>query len=291
VNQLESFLNSGADDLIQISATVVIVGSISFAAEPRIALFSFVPIPFVLLGSFVFQSRIVPRYRAVREAVGGLSSQLANNLAGIVIIKSFTAESEEVQRLRETSETYREANRLAIRFSSAFSPLIRMVIVAGFMATLLMGGWLTLAGTLEVGVYSVLVFLTQRLLWPLTRLGATYDLYQRAMASTHRILDLIDRPSEVRDGPAVLDPGRVEGHIRFENVEFAYSERDKLFTGLNMDIPAGKTTAIVGATGSGKSTLVKLLLRFHQVREARLPWTDGLSNPWGCKACAGPSLW
>jgi len=109
----------------------------------------------------------------------------------------------------------------------------------------------------------VMVFLTQRLLWPLTRLGQTFDLYQRAMASTNRILDLLDTAPSITDGPTEL--GRVDGHIEFTNVGFAYTPGFPVIEDLSLTIPAGQTTAIVGATGSGKTTLIKLLLRFYDV--------------------------
>src|SRR5690606_10997560 len=122
-------------------------------------------------------------------AAGDLGALLANNVAGIATIRSFTAEERETDRVARGSAAYREANRDAIRLSSAFIPLIRMAILAAFTVTLIVGGRAALEGSLEIGLFSVLVYMTQRLLWPLTRLGETFDLYQRAMASTRRILD------------------------------------------------------------------------------------------------------
>ena len=116
---------------------------------------------------------------------------MANNISGIETVKSFTAEELEVQKLDRLSVEYKEANAHAIRLSSAFSPLIRMAIVLGFGATLVYGGQLTLDGQMEVGVYSVLVFDPTSIL-PLTRLGATFDLYQRAMASVNRVFGILD---------------------------------------------------------------------------------------------------
>jgi len=268
VNQLERFLDGGANDLIQVGTTVVVVGAIFFAVSPGVAALAILPVPFVLLGSFAFQNRIAPRYAAVRERVGRLNGLLANDLEGIATIKSFTAEEREAARVEAASRDYQEANRRAIRLSSAFSPLIRMVIVVGFTATLVYGGRLTLEGTLEVGAYSVLVFLTQRLLWPLTRLGNTFDLYQRAMASTTRVLDLIDTPLTVADGEGTL--GAVRGEVALDRVTFAYAGREPLFRELSLRIPAGATVGLVGATGAGKSTLVSLLLRFQDVAGGRV---------------------
>ena len=261
INQLERFLDVGANDIVQLVTTVLIIGAIFFAAAPGVAWLAFLPMPVIIWGSLRFQKRIAPRYAEVRERVGLLNAQLANNLSGVATIKSFAAETFEAKRIEAGSEAYRASNKKAIRLSSLFVPIIRMAIVLGFIATLVYGGYLTTSGAMAVGVYSVLVFMTQRLLWPLTRLGQTLDLYQRAMASTRRILNLLDTTSEMTDGSQTLE--NVRGEIRLSNVSFAYGDGGDVLKGLSLTMRAGQTTAIVGATGAGKSTLIKLLLRFY----------------------------
>ena len=263
VNQLERFLDGGANALIQVVTSVVAVGAVFFYVSPKIALMAFTPVPVILIGAFWFQRRAQPLYAAVREKVGLLSTRLANNISGIATIKSFTSEKHELEKLRQESAAYVAANRGAIRVSSAFIPIIRMAILAGFVATLIYGGKLTLDGQLNAGAYSVLVFLTQRLLWPLTRLAETVDLFERAMASPRRILNLIEVPVKTRGGSTALPVGQVEGELRFEHVDFAYSNGAVVLRDINMVIAPGETIAVVGQTGSGKSTLMKLLLRFY----------------------------
>jgi len=263
VNQLERFLDGGANAMIQVGVTVVAVGAVFFILSPLIALLAFTPIPLIIWGAFYFQRKAGPLYADVRQKVGDLSSRLANNLGGIATIKSFTAEQREAKRLKEASEAYVAANERAIRISSAFIPVIRMAILAGFLATFTVGGMMALEGSLNVGAYGVLVFLTQRLLWPLTGLAAVIDLFERAMASTRRILDLLAEPVNVHDqaGTPLAQP--VRGEVSFHNVEFRYGSSGAGVHGISLDVPAGHTLALVGATGSGKSTLIKLLLRFY----------------------------
>lgn len=268
INQLERFLDDGANDLIQVLTTVIVIGAIFFTLSPTVAMFSFIPIPFIIFGSLVFQKKIEPRYRAVRQQVGLLSSLLSNNLSGMATIKSYSAEDYEDKRLTEQSLEYSKVNRWAIRLSSSFSPLIRMVVLAGFLAAMLLGGYLVESGTLAVGSYSVIVFMTQRLLWPLTRLGQTLDLYQRAMASTERIFELLDTPIGLRDGSVQVQSAK--GEIRFLDVSFNYQTGPSVLKKINFTIEPGKTFALVGATGSGKSTLVKLLLRFYDPTEGKV---------------------
>ena len=263
VNQLERFLDGGANAMIQVLVTVVAVGAVFFVLSPLIALLAFTPIPLIIWGAFYFQRKAGPLYADVREKVDDLSSRLANNLGGIATIKSFTAEQREAKRLKESSEAYVEANRRAIRISSAFIPVIRMAILAGFLATFTVGGMMALEGNLNVGAYGVLVFLTQRLLWPLTGLAEVIDLFERAMASTRRILDLLAEPVHVRDegGKALAEP--VKGDVELDKVSFHYPSSGAGIQDISLTVPAGNTLALVGATGSGKSTLIKLLLRFY----------------------------
>ena len=266
INQLERFLDHGANELLQLITTVLAVGGAMVWLSPTVAGVSFLPIPVILWGSLHFQRRLQPRYQEVRERAGDLASRLANNLGGMLTIKSYAAEPWELERLRADSEAYRLSNRRAIRLSAAFIPLIRFAILFAFLAILVIGGLQAWRGAIAVGTYSFLVFITQRLLWPLTSLGRTLDDYQRAMASTQRVLDLIDTPIAIPSGDRPLPLGQVRGAIRFEAVDFAYPGRDPLLRQFCLEIPAGSTLGIVGATGSGKSTIVKLLLRLYELQ-------------------------
>ena len=261
VNQLERFLDQGATDLLHVATTIIVVGAIMISVAPEVALLAILPVPIIVGGSFIYQRRIAVRYTKVRSRVADLSALLNNNLHGITTIKSFTAEEREVERVGDASMSYREANRDAIRLSASFVPIIRMAILFAFTANMLVGGWYALDGRISLGAYSVIVFITQRLLWPLTRLGETFDLYQRAMASVTRVLDLLDTKIGIVEGETRLES--VRGEIGFNGVGFSYPEREIVLEGIDFAIPAGKTVGLVGSTGSGKTTLVRLLLRFH----------------------------
>ena len=210
-----------------------------------------------------------------------MNALLENDLSGMSTIQSFTAEEIETARVMKLSQEYREANRKAIRLSAAFTPLIRMAILCGFTATLLLGGWLTLEDELAIGAYSVLVFMTQRLLWPLTRLGETFDLYQRAMASSTRVLDVLNSELELKDGSYKPEIDLIkQSDFVFNDVNFAYRDRDLTFEKLNLTINAGKTTGIVGSTGAGKTTLTRLMLRFAQNQGGEISWAGMPIQNW-----------
>jgi ATP-binding cassette subfamily B protein len=268
INQLERFLDSGVDKLWQVALNVVLVGAVFAASSWTLTLLAFLPIPVIVVGSLWFQRRLTTRYAAVRAAVARISGLVSANLGGMATIKTFTAEERELARVREASEHYRRTNAEAIKASAAFVPLIRMAILAGFTTTLLLGGWYALDGRLEVGLYSVLVFMTQRLLWPLTSIGEVLDLYQRAMASVRRILALLAEEPLTRPGPRSLE--RVRGELELHGVRAGYGDGPDVLVDVDLRIPAGEVHAIVGATGAGKSTLLRMLLRFADPRAGRV---------------------
>jgi ATP-binding cassette subfamily B protein len=189
---------------------------------------------------------------------------LQNNISGIATIRSFTAESREVEALRVESQAYCDANRRAIAVASAFIPVIRMAILAGFLVTFVVGGNMALAGTLAAGSYGLLVFLTQRLLWPMTGLAETVDLFERAMASTRRVLDLLSTQPTIVDAADAVSMPALRGDLEFRDVYFSYSNGTPVLSDVSLSVRAGTTVAFVGPTGSGKSTLLKLVLRFFE---------------------------
>ena len=262
VNQLERFLDNSANALIQVTVTVIFITLSFFGANLIIGGISLIPIPIIIYFSFKFQKSLEPRYKEVRNTVGLLNSHLSNNLSGITTIKSYTNEKFESERVSKSSMDYQLANSDAIKFSSAFSPLIRIIIVTGFIGMLIVGGIFTINGEMEIAVYSVVIFLIQRLLWPLTSLGETFDQYQRAMASTNRILNLLDTQPLILDGEVELEE-EVKGEIIFDDVNFDYPSRNNILRKLSFKIEGGKTIAFVGSTGAGKSTIIKLLLRLY----------------------------
>ena len=285
INQLERFLDKGANDLLQVSTTVIVVGAVFLLISWQVALFAVLPIPLIVWGSFRYQRSLEPRYAKVRAAAGQMNALLENDLSGMATVQSFTAEANELRRVEALSDAYREANREAIRLSAAFTPLIRMAILVGFTATLLLGGWFTLEGSMAVGAYSVLVFMTQRLLWPLTRLGETFDLYQRAMASSTRVLDVMASPIELKQGTFVPEQGAEKrSSISMVNVGFGYPGRNMLFEHLSLSFEAGKTTGVVGSTGAGKTSLIRLLLRFAEAQDGEILWCEQPLEAWNLHA-------
>ena len=268
VNQLERFLDTGANKLLQTATTVLVIGGTFLYISPLIATFAFIPIPIIIFGSFKFTTTIAKRYERIRESIETLNSNLSNSISGILNVKSFTRETKELKRIDDSSDEVRSANYHAIKLSAAFIPIIRVAILFGFTATLIIGGFLALDGEIKVATYSVLLFITQRLLWPLTELGDTFDLYQRAMASFNRIYSLKNETPEIKNGKKEFK--KLDEKITLDNVTFAYVDNFDVLNNVDLTIKAGQTTAIVGSTGSGKSTLIKLLLRLYEINSGSI---------------------
>ena len=263
VNQLERFLDNGFNTIIQLIVSSLAIGAVFFYISPLVASISILPIPIILVIAFFFQRNLSPRYLSVRNSVGLLNNTIFNNLIGISTIKSFVTEKIESNRVHDLSNDYRLKNKHAIKLSSAFVPLVRMGVLSGFLGTMIIGSYLALDGTIAVGSYSVLVFLTQRFLWPFTTLGETVDLFERSMASTKRILDLLDTPQKIKDTKESIALDDFNHDINFKNINFHYIDTKAIFENLNLTIKRNSLVGIVGQTGSGKTTIIKLLLRFY----------------------------
>ena len=268
VNQMENFLNEAANRLIQTATTVIVIGATFLYISPLVAIFAFIPIPVIVFGSYKFVQRIGERYSKIRNNVESLNAHLSNSITGILTVKSFNREKKEYKRIDSASDEVKTANYDAIKLSAAFIPIIRVAILFGFTATLLIGGFLALDGQIKVGMYSVMLFITQRLLWPLTELGMIFDSFQKAMASFRRIMNLRDTSPTINNGETELL--ELKNKISFENLNFEYVKDFPVLKNINIEIEKGKTTAIVGSTGSGKSTLIKLILRFYEKNSGKI---------------------
>ena len=276
VNQLENFLTSNLNSGIMIVVMVGGIGAIMLLVNWQLAIVSMITVPLLGLASYVFVKIIQPKYFHVRASVGSLNSRLENNLGGIAVVKSFTAEEYESARVAESSRAYLDANWNAITTRIKFWPTLQLLTGYGYLITLAVGGWWVIAGpygpftgALTAGVLVMFLSYTQRFMWPMRQFGQILNSYQYAEAAAQRILGLIDDPTAAADegeGKVLED---VTGHVEYQNVSFSYEtaehEEVTVLRDVSFEVQPGEFVGLVGPTGAGKTTLMQLLMRFYDV--------------------------
>jgi ATP-binding cassette subfamily B protein len=289
VNRLERFLNDGMNSLFRLSIMVVGIASILLFMNWQLALVALVPVPLIAFFTKQFIEIIQPKYADVRSSVGKLNSRLENNLGGIQVIKAANTEGFESERVDDVSMEYFDANWDAIDTRIKFFPGLRLISGLGFALTFVVGGlWVLgeplgpLSGTLKAGEFVAFILYTQRFIWPMAQFGQIINMYQRAYASSERIFGLMDTPSRIQEDPDADELVVTDGHVEFDDVSFGYDvsesqpgseasagedaeSRDFIVEDISFDVAGGDTVALVGPTGAGKSTVMKLLLRMYDV--------------------------
>jgi ATP-binding cassette subfamily B protein len=296
VNRLEKFLNDGMNSLFRLLVMVLGIGGLLFAINRQLALIALLPVPLIALFTYLFIQTIQPKYAEVRSTVGKVNSRLENNLGGIQVIKSSTTEEYESERVEDVSRDYFDANWGAIRTRIKFFPGLRVLAGIGFVITFLVGGlWVIsgppgpFSGELSTGMFVVFILYTQRFIWPMAQFGQIINMYQRARASSERIFGLMDEPNRVGEEPNAPDLEVTEGRVEYDDVSFSYGNHEAerpmgesteerpdsgdgemILENIDFTVDGGETLALVGPTGAGKSTVLKLLLRMYDVDEGAI---------------------
>ncbi|NGM70243.1 ABC transporter ATP-binding protein [Natronolimnobius sp. AArcel1] len=278
VNQLERFLNEGMNSATRLIVMVVGITFLLFWLNPQLALVSLAPVPLIAIFTYLFVQKIQPKYAAVRSSVGKVNSRLENNLGGINVIKSSNTEEYESERVEDVSQNYYDKNWGAIWLRIKFFPGLQVISGIGFVLTFLVGGYWVLmdtapgpfTGTLETGVFVAFIMYTQQLVWPMAQFGQVINMYQRAEASSERIFGLMDEEGRIE---REVDADSLEvrdGSVEYDHVEFGYDDSERIIDDVSFDVDGGETVALVGPTGAGKSTVLKLLLRLYDVDDGAI---------------------
>ncbi|MDB2224653.1 ABC transporter ATP-binding protein [Halorubrum ezzemoulense] len=277
VNRLERFLNDGMNSLFRLSVMVVGIGVLLFWINWQLALVALLPVPIIGGFTYLFIRIIQPKYAEVRSSVGKMNSRLENNLGGIQVIKSSNTEPYESDRVDDVSMDYFDANWDAITTRIKFFPGLRVLAGVGFVVTFIIGGlWVfqetppgPFTGELSVGMFVVFILYTQRFIWPMAQFGQIINMYQRARASSARIFGLMDEPSRLAEDPGAEDLTVGDGDVVYDDVSFGYDD-ETIVEDVDFAVEGGETLALVGPTGAGKSTVLKLLLRMYDVDEGSI---------------------
>jgi ATP-binding cassette, subfamily B, bacterial len=270
VEALDQLVTDGVTSLVQNTLTLVGTAVILFFLDWRLALATLTVMPAMALATAWFRKRSGRAYRLVRETLGAVTATLAEDIAGMRVLQSFTREQAARENFRRVSDTYRGSNMQTVVLNGVYFPFVDFLSSAATAVVLGYGGWLAFNGNVSIGVLVAFLGYLTNFFDPVQQLSQLYNTFLSAVAALDKITDLMDEEPEVRDADAATDLRSIAGRVSFEDVRFAYGRGPEVLHGIHLDVPAGTTVALVGHTGAGKSTIAKLLARFYDPTEGRI---------------------
>jgi ABC-type multidrug transport system fused ATPase/permease subunit len=270
VEAIDQLVTDGVTSLVQNTLTLLGTAILLFILDWRLALATLLVIPFMSIATIIFRVRSARAYAAVRERLGLLTATLAEDIAGMRIVQAFTREHTNVENFRKVAERYRDSNMETVILNGLYFPFVDLLSSVALAVVLGYGGHLYFQGEVTLGTLFAFMLYVQNFFDPVQQLSQLYNTFLSATAALDKIADVLDEEPEVLDRPDATPLPHVEGHVRFENVRFGYGKGPDVLHGLDLDVPAGTTVALVGHTGAGKSTIAKLLARFYDPREGAI---------------------
>ncbi|MEA2428308.1 MAG: ATP-binding cassette, subfamily bacterial, partial [Thermoleophilaceae bacterium] len=273
VEALDQLVTDSVTTLFQSSLTLIGTAVILVLLDPGLALVTFLTIPILLAGSLAFRIASADAYRLTREKIASVTAYLQETLSGVRVVRAFGQERRHETRFAELNDENRDANMTTVYLNAAYFPSVEFLSAVATAVILLYGGHqVVTGGGVTIGVLASFVLYLQSFFDPIQQLSQVYTTYQSGMAALDKIFGLLDEKPEIVDAPDAGELPRISGEIRFDHVSFSYGGEGGTWALDDVDlvIPPGMTVAMVGATGAGKSTLAKLVARFHDPTEGRV---------------------
>jgi ABC-type multidrug transport system fused ATPase/permease subunit len=270
VEALDQLVTDGVTSLVQNTLTLLGSAVILFFLDWRLALATLTVMPAMTWATILFRKRSASAYRAVRERLGLVTATLAEDIAGMRVVQAFTREAENERHFREVNQQYRDANQRTVLLNGLYFPFVDFLSSIATAIVLGYGGYRVFGNDMTVGTLFAFVGYLSNFFDPIQQLSQLYNTFLSAVAALDKISEVLEEEPEVLDAPDAVDLPPIEGDVRFENVRFGYGKGAEVLHGVDLDVSAGTTVALVGHTGAGKSTIAKLLARFYDVRDGAI---------------------
>jgi ABC-type multidrug transport system fused ATPase/permease subunit len=270
VEALDQLVTDGVTSLVQNTLTLIGTAILLFVLDWRLALATLAVIPFMSIATVLFRVRSTHAYRAVRERLGLVTATLAEDIAGMRMVQAFTREDQNIRNFRTVAERYRDSNMQTVVLNGLYFPFVDLLSSVALAIVLGYGGHLYFDGDVTIGTLFAFMLYVQNFFDPVQQLSQLYNTFLSATAALDKIMDVLDEEPEIVDAPVAEPLPHVHGNVRFEDVRFSYGTGPEVLHGLDLDVPAGTTVALVGHTGAGKSTIAKLLARFYDPTDGRI---------------------
>jgi ATP-binding cassette subfamily B protein len=275
VEAIDQLVTDGVTVLAQSTLTLGGTAVLLFVLDWQLALATLAVIPLMSVGTVLFRIRSARAYAAVRERLGLVTATLAEDIAGMRMVQAFVREQRATENFSTVAGRYRDANMQTVVLNALYFPFVSFLATLALAVVLGYGGHLYFAGAISIGTLFAFMLYVNNFFDPVQQLSQLYNTFLSAAAALDKIIGLLDEPPEVVDRPGARPLGRIEGEVRFEDVHFAYGLRggergEEVLHGIDLDVPAATTVALVGHTGAGKSTIAKLLARFYEPTSGRI---------------------
>jgi ABC-type multidrug transport system fused ATPase/permease subunit len=274
VEAIDQLVTDGVTSLVQNTLTLLGTAIILFVLDWRLALATCSVIPLMAIATALFRTRSARAYAEVRERLGLVTATLAEDIAGMRIVQAFTREQSAFENFRAVAMRYRDANMQTIVLNGIYFPVVDLFSTVALAVVLGYGGHLYFGGSLTLGTLFAFMLYVQNFFDPVQQLSQLYNTFLSATAALDKIMGVLDEEPEVLDRPGAYELAQIQGRVAFEGVRFTYGRGDEVLHGIDLDVPAGTTVALVGHTGAGKSTIAKLLARFYEPTHGRITIDD-----------------
>jgi len=263
IDALDQLVTDGVTTLVTNSLTFVGAIAFLFILDWRLALATLTIMPLLIGGTLVFRAKSARAYAQVRNKIGDVSAHLQESISGIRVLKAFRREQSDYDKLDVANAAYRDVNMRTVVQSGLYFPFVEFLSAAAVVIVLWYGGTLIGGNTLQIGVLVAFIGYLNSFFDPLQQLSQLYNTFQASMAAVQKIYTVLDTEPDMLDAPGAVDLPDVRGEVELRGVTFGYDAKKPVLHDVDLRIPAGKTVALVGATGAGKSTVIKLLARFY----------------------------